>query len=750
MKRLKQTERLVDDAYTTVSRLGAKVYDAVKHQNPERWARTTVAEAASLMFPQASLIMIFATHKYLMNHPTHFVAHPHYHTLHAFNVRPQSHVDELSMTIKWSRLRDGPMQAFGDKARTVIQKYQNVYQRSHAGAPGQIPGDHSWNFKDKVILSFLLRSLRPYRSTQSDPYSIGQSAILKAIDPKGPPIDAEEVQKVLVKLGVIAPWQDLQVLSPDLDLDLDNETSSPRVHAQNAVVAKGFSAPEKKGPLGPEDFYLSDPLDSVRHDFGDAPVFVIDEPEAEELDDGFSIERIPSEPDNFWVHVHIADPASVIPPTHVLAKEAAMQMETVYFLHRSWPLLPKSLVHSPQYGLSLGSRKNLPNRVLTISGKVNDEGHILDTKVRAGIIRNINPITYDAVDFALNLPPIVRSYPFGGEPPKPLFSPIPDAHVKDLRDLMLVRDRLIAKRYRGGAYVPNFATADIVNLQHIPTDIESPTFKPSIFEGFPKFGYSVAYAHERDVGARALVAEMMKLACRVVSQFCLERDIPALRRVAEPPLLTSDTDLQALLNMRTPNTYVPMNEFSQCLEYQPSGDYSLEPKEHFGLGVADGEGYVKATSPLRRYMDLVVHWQLHHALLGSAAPTKHYPFSAEQLQEIAVSARASDKTLKNAEQTHNRYWLTMFLKRWAEDTARGVERQDDPLKRLHCLTVAIPVPDTETRKYHTEVLIPALGMRGALVNLENDELPKGTLLEVDIHSFRLGIRPRLAVHIIRS
>jgi hypothetical protein len=369
----------------------------------------------------------------------------------------------------------------------------------------------------------------------------------------------------------------------------------------------------------------------------------------------------------------------------------------------------------------------------------------MDFKVRAGIVRNINVITYDAVDCALNLSPPVRSWPFGGEPPKPFFSPILDAHVKDLRDLASVRDHLIAKRYREGVYAPSFSLADIVDFQRVPTNIESPTFKPSIFEGFPKFGYSVAYNHEKEVGARAMVAEMMKLACRVVSRFCVERDIPALRRVAGAPLLTPGTDIQALLDMRTPNTFIPLEHYARCLEYQPAGDYSLEPQGHSGLSVADGEGYVKVTSPLRRYIDMVVHWQLHHALLGSAAPTKHFPFSADKLQEMAISAKASDRILKKTRDTHNRYWLTMFLKRWAEDTARGAERQVDPLKRPHCFTLAAPVPDVGTRKYQSDVLIPALGMRAALVNLDSGDLPRGTSLEVDIHSFHLGIRPRLTV-----
>ena len=742
LKRLKYIEKAVEDAYAIWSQQGPNVYDKVKHRNPSKWATTTVAEVASLVFREPNLITIFATHKFLMNHPLQFVAHPYYHAIHTFNVRPQIHVDEIQMIRNWTRLRDGPIQDFGDKARVIIQKSQGS---PYIGTPSQTPGDHSWNFKDKVILSFLLRSLRPTRSTQSDPYSLGQSAILKGIDPKGPPVTDEEVQTVLVKLGVIAPWQDLQVMTPELDLDLEDEASSPKIRADNAKVAKAFSAPRKNGPLGPDDFYPSDPLESVRHDFGDAPVFVIDDAQAEELDDGFSIERIPSEPDNFWVHVHIADPASVIPPTHVLAQKAAKQLETVYFLHRSWPLFPRSLVHSPQYGLSLGARKGLPNNVLTLSSKVDANGDIIDIKVRAGIVRNINIVSYDAVDHALNVSLDVQTYPFGGEPPKPQPQSLPESHVKDLRELMLVSDRLVAKRYRDGNFTTSVATAAITNFQRIPGNIESPTLRPSVFKGFPEFRYSVSYTHDKDTGSHAMVAEMMKLGCRVISRFCLANDIPVLRRVAPPPMMTSDSDLQKLLDMRMPNTCVPVEEAIKYMSYQSPSEYSLEAKGHSGLGVPDGEGYVRATSPLRRYMDLVMHWQIHHALLGYSSPTRRYPFDAEKLLSLGRTVKASEKMLKNLTLQHQRYWHIAFLKRWAEDTARGVERQDDPLKKLHGITLSLPAVDTTSRKYQTEVLIPIIGMRVHLVNLDNSNIPSGSLLPVDIHSFRLGIRPLLTV-----
>lgn len=744
LKRLKYLEKAVEDSMVQRPQAISQIYDAVKHKDPSSWARTTVADVASLLYSQTNIIKIFATHKFLMDSPTYFLAHPYHLAVQTFNVRPQTHVEELQMMRMWTRQRNGPIQEFGDKARTIIQNTQPSQDQPSTGPPRQSKGNHSWTSQEKVILSFLLRSLRPYRSSQSDPYSLGQSAVLKAINLEGLPVDDDGVQMLLTKLGVIAPWQDLQVLSPDLDLDLENESSSARVKKTNAIVARALSAPQKQGPLGPEDFYPSDPLESVRHDFGDVPVFVIDDSMAEELDDGFSIERIPSEPDKFWVHIHIADPASIIPPTHVLAQNAAKQQATMYFSHRSWPLFPKSLMQSPKHGLSLGARKDLPSNVLTFSAKVNDSGDIIDFKVRAGLIRNIIVISYEAVNHALSLPPAKHRYPFGGKLPEFSLPTLSELHVKDLRDLMLLSDRLTASRYRDGAFIPNDFHGTITGFQRISSDIHSPTLMPSVFDGFPEFEYSVVAISDTMTGSRALVAEMMKLACRVASRFCLEHNIPALRRVSGPPILTSATALQKLLDMRMPNTCVPFEEVMKCLVYQPAGEYSLEPKEHVGLTVREGEGYVRCTSPLRRYLDLVAHWQLHCALLGPAA-SANYPFSSDKLSDLGIAAKVSEKIVHTAVRVHERYWLTAFIKRWKEDTERGVERRDDPLKRLNAITTRTPAIDTKSRTFQVEAVVPLLGVRVHLVNLEDADIPTGTVLPVEIRSCRLGIRPLITV-----
>ena len=59
----------------------------------------------------------------------------------------------------------------------------------------------------------------------------------------------------------------------------------------------------------------------------------------------------------------------------------------------------------------------------------------------------------------------------------------------------------------------------------------------------------------------------------------------------------------------------------------PRSEMSMSPIRHASLGL---ESYVQVTSPIRRYTDLLAHFQIKAHLQG-----EKLPFSREELQEIA-------------------------------------------------------------------------------------------------------------------
>jgi exoribonuclease-2 len=93
-------------------------------------------------------------------------------------------------------------------------------------------------------------------------------------------------------------------------------------------------------------------------------------------------------------------------------------------------------------------------------------------------------------------------------------------------------------------------------------------------------------------------------------------------------------------------------------------EVSTEPQPHCGLGLS---AYVQATSPIRRYSDLIVHYQIKAALLGEAPV-----FTAEQVQEMIGMIDIATQDATQVERQTNRYWSLEFLRRHQDVVWHGI------------------------------------------------------------------------------
>ena len=757
LRRIRLVEKTLENKFHIVSASSHDLYENLRHPDPVKWGGTTVREVTKALRLNG-LLSEFAVHKFLMNNPINYVAEPGYSTSQKFKVFPKAHVEDLEAVEAWMKWEGSPLAAFAEKARGIVVANREKLRLGFTSAPSWRPAQHEWDQNDRTILRVLMNALRFQRSSQSDPYVIPVSAILKSVDLESSVVKDHELQMMLVDLGVLAPWEDLIVVQPHLDLDLEPEHKSVRAKKQNAMVRRGFEAIAKNRPttrtkklLGPKDFYPSDPLEGVRHDFGDMKMYVIDDLNAQELDDGVSIERIPLEPGNTWIHVHVADVASVIPPGHVFAIDASKQQETLYLNNRAFPLFPSSLVHSPTHGLSLGSKREGggPLRVLTFSFKVDANAEILDYKVRAGLVRNIKIIDYDSVDRALGLP-FQAHYPFGRPSSDGGTASLSEEEMQDLRGLLAFADASISQRVRNGAFIVDQALGR-VQLGSIPEDTPTwSSFTPAEFSGFPSMNYIVQKSSHLDSGSRSIIAEAAKFACRVASRFGLEKNVPLLRRYSPPFFPNNPSDLRRLLAARTPNGYVEPYIAAKYVAFSRPSTYTLSPKEHFFLGVPEGEGYVRATSPLRRYSDLIVHWQLHHALLGERARP---PFSDDDLKKHLVKLVGYESRKRGLEYYHERYWQAMYIHRWVEGTKLGhidldkVVGGKNPMDELYARTQLSPKLNP-LQRYEVQVRVPSIGVRGILRLPESAlDVEIGTEFSVRLKEAKLGIRPMLTFEV---
>jgi len=141
------------------------------------------------------------------------------------------------------------------------------------------------------------------------------------------------------------------------------------------------------------------------------------------------------------------------------------------------------------------------------------------------------------------------------------------------------------------------------------------------------------------LASREMVTDLMLMAGEAVARYCLEREIPVPFASQAPP------DEPGL-----PEGMAEM--FAYRRKFKPS-QVKTQAEPHAGLGL---EVYTRATSPLRRYSDLLTHQQLRAHLLGQAVMDIH------TLSERLSLAEMGSMGIRKAERLSNNHWRLVFLR----------------------------------------------------------------------------------------
>jgi len=147
----------------------------------------------------------------------------------------------------------------------------------------------------------------------------------------------------------------------------------------------------------------------------------------------------------------------------------------------------------------------------------------------------------------------------------------------------------------------------------------------------------------QDTPSRMIVAELMILYNWLAARFCMDEQIPALFRTQSEPRERLTIDDNGYLY------YV----FKQRRKLHPLV-IDTSPKPHSGLGL---EAYTQVTSPIRRYLDIVMQRQIGNFLM------KRGPFYDEKgLDEIRISVEPLIKESGRIKRNRFRYWVLRFLR----------------------------------------------------------------------------------------
>ena len=600
------------------------------------------------------------------------------------------------------------MSSFCDKVRRAMALYAqpNRTRLPEAGATPTGLDIEPWTDAERDMLHVLSLNLYETRSTQSPPSKQLSITIAKTVLVSPPEkIDSKAVIDILYAVGAIAPWD-----STRASMAIETVT---RATALSGATARG-----------PNELLKGTELDDLREDFTGHRVFVIDDPNAEELDDGVSVQRV-HDSDDVWIHVHIADPTRYLHPNHPAAVQASHMGSSLYLLEGAIPLFDLNII---MRDLSLGAEINDgigAQGVLTLSARISPDGEMRDSNVRMGWVKNPRVVTYASVDEALQATYAAPLKPFGTpavDTPDMSSRKVTPVRPDDIDDLKLLRDTASAvkrRRLREAGLEWANPQASIRLLSPVPASTSSiftmsglPT--QAVLHGpVPETDYTVLPGLNP---SQAMIAEFMILAGRVGARFCDEHSIPVMYRGSARPLVASGPGnagmtIEQLLARRGPTGTTAQRDIVRAGLYWEAGSLSLRPAQHWIMGFDDTNGYLRLTSPLRRFEDCIVHWQIKEHLArekGLSVPWSR--MNAEEVESISRRAETGTRRIKRLGKDAEEWWQAGVIARHLGSPAIAGEVDLGNLEAMTIMSTSL----TKGAQTYTAVLIPALGVKAQM------------------------------------
>ena len=549
--------------------------------------------------------------------------------------------------------------AIDDGRRSRMWSPHGTLRTSSIPASPILPG---WTDLDLELIQFMhMWAASEKFGSSSQRHWIG-SAILRSL---GRYQDCEYLDQAvawtfLQEIGWVKPWE-IQ--------------ARYRLRLTGVQLERGGGVKTTEGPLV-KSLLKPDIFSGRRKDFAKTRVFCIDAESASDIDDGVSLE--PTEtPGEYWIHVHVADPASSIRVDSPLANQAALVPQTVYLPGHFSRMFDNDIIRK-KFSLAAGRPS------LTFSAKVNTQGALLDYTITPAFLRNVTYITGDAVSAACGEESPQEACPrevfaVGKAsatklPPNRHMTKAEDLSAKDIDDLQTLSR--LAKAIRGNrldkgampTYLPNPSVT--VSFQGVEVKKSPDGFMRCSGDPYIKIAYDSSRGNP-------IVDGTMQLAGEVAARWCHERGIPIPYRVQ--PRAAQNMDLlrkftREVFYPQLASGQRPSEENWQVIRALSGGyDISTTPTPHFTMGI---DMYTKVTSPLRRYADMLVHWQIQGALLeeerrgGSLVGNtddSFLPFGREELEQQVfpmLRVRERHAVLLDRSQGTGEWMLQALVRAW--------------------------------------------------------------------------------------
>lgn len=337
-----------------------------------------------------------------------------------------------------------------------------------------------------------------------------------------------------------------------------------------------------------------------RLDLTHLKTYTIDDESTREIDDGVSVESLEDGRQRLWIH--IADPTRWLVPGDELDLEARRRSTTIYLPTGMIPMFPSELATGP---MSLNQGQVCC--ALSFGVILDESGAVADYQIQTSLIKPTYRLTYEDVDEMLELGILA-------EP--------------ELEAIATWAKRRLSWRQSQGAISINMPESSIkVRDDQITIEVLENSL------------------------SRQLVAEMMILAGEVAARYGQAHNLAIPFRNQTQPELPPEEEL-----LQLPAGPVRSCAIRRCM---PRSEMSITPARHASLGL---DTYTQVTSPIRRYTDLMAHFQIKAHLRGEPLP-----FATEEMKELLMSVSAVAQEAASVERQTNRYWGLEYLRRHAHE-----------------------------------------------------------------------------------
>ncbi len=278
--------------------------------------------------------------------------------------------------------------------------------------------------------------------------------------------------------------------------------------------------------------------------------YIVDSNDPKEVDDAFSLESIQGNIKKLWIH--ISNPCRLFQQDSQIDLDARRNNQSLYLVENYIPMLPQEILDIANL------KQNKISETISASLIFNDDGSIKKYEIEEAIIKPKYQLTYEDTEEIIEL------------------EPKEEIELNEIKKLLC---KSINFRKRNGAIIFDMPTNKIVIRNQ-----------------------SVEIIKEEKTISQQIVAESMILMGYVTSLYLFENKISSPYRTQK-----INCDYLEILSKYNDSEI----KFSILKQYMGKSFITTKPSAHESLGLSR---YTQSTSPLRRYLDLIVQRQVFNNL----------------------------------------------------------------------------------------------------------------------------------------